>query len=153
MTTQKSNASYQAGVPGVDSEVFHARRKQTSYLVGLDDLEPHLAKTIQTNSEDIDKIRQTIAELRKDFLAYKRQIELTASQKDQRFESEVRACMNEQLTYVSELQSEMFKEFDNNRKQISDVTWQVAKLEDGLETNGRKGSVQGSPNKSGRKSG
>lgn len=78
-------------------------------------------------------------------MAYKRSIELTASQKDQKFESEVRACMNEQLTYVSELQSEMFKEFDINRKQMSDVSWQVAKLEDGIETSGRRGSAQSSP--------
>ena len=46
-----------------------------------------------------------------------------------KFESEVRACLNEQLTYVSELQTEMFKELESTRKDVKEISWQVAKLD------------------------
>jgi len=56
-------------------------------------------------------------------------MELASSQKDLKFESEVRACLNEQLTYVSELQTEMFKELESTRKDVKEISWQVAKID------------------------
>lgn len=45
----------------------------------------------------------------------------------------MRNCLNEQLTYINELQTEMFKEVEQIRKQGRDVSWQVAKLETDVE--------------------
>ncbi len=50
-----------------------------------------------------------------------------------KFENEVRACLNEQLTYVSELQTEMFKQCENLRNSFKDISWQLAKTEDNTE--------------------
>lgn len=51
------------------------------------------------------------------------------TQKDLQFESEVRACLQENLTYVTELQSEMFKEIDSMKRGVRELTWQFAKME------------------------
>lgn len=47
-----------------------------------------------------------------------------------KFENEVRACLNEQLTYVSELQTEMFKQVETLRHSFKEISWQMAKEED-----------------------
>jgi hypothetical protein len=47
-----------------------------------------------------------------------------------KFENEVRSCLNEQLTYVSELQTEMFKQVESLRHSFKEISWQMAKEED-----------------------
>lgn len=126
---------------GVDSDIYHKRRKTTNYLVGFDDLEPPLAQIIQNNSKHLSKLQEDTRQLNKEFVDNKRQMEVVQNTKDQRFEGEVRACLNEQLTYVTELQSEMFKEIDHTRRQLRDLTWQIAKWEQQKEEKSLTGRV------------
>jgi hypothetical protein len=52
---------------------------------------------------NLSKLQDDVKTLLKEFVEYRKNIEMAQSQKDMKFESEVRACLNEQLTYVSEL--------------------------------------------------
>ena len=65
-----------------------------------------------------------------------------------KFEKEVRACLNEQLTYINELQTEMFKEVETTRKQARELAWQLAKLETDIEDRKTSPSVKKSVNSS-----
>jgi hypothetical protein len=58
---------------------------------------------VKANTLAVDKLFLNIKEIQKDLLDYKRYIELQQSSKDMKFEKEVRACLNEQLTYINEL--------------------------------------------------
>lgn len=63
----------------IDSEIYHQRRKQTSYLVGFDDLEPPLAEIIKINSTDVAKLQLETKQLSKEFADNKRYIEIAQS--------------------------------------------------------------------------
>jgi len=60
---------------------------------------------------------------------------MKSSGKDTTFQKEVQDCLKEQLTFISELQTEMFKELDTSKKNVKEITWQIAKLESDLENN------------------
>jgi len=62
-------------------------------------------------------------------------MEIKSSGKDTTFQKEVQDCLKEQLTFISELQTEMFKELDNSKKNVKEIIWQMAKLESDLENN------------------
>ena len=124
----------------IDEETYHQRRKQTKYLVGYDDFEAVVADQIRDNSTNLQQLCLNFKELQKEIFDYKRYIELQQTNRDMKFEQEVRNCLNEQLTYINELQTEMFKEVEHIRKQGRDVTWQVAKLEADVEELNQKKS-------------
>jgi len=109
-------------------------------LVGYDDFEAVVADQIRDNSTNLQQLRLNFKELQKEIFDYKRYIELQQTNRDMKFEQEVRNCLNEQLTYINELQIEMFKEVEQIRKQGRDVTWQVAKLETDLDGLNQKSS-------------
>jgi hypothetical protein len=62
-------------------------------------------------------------------------MEVKSNGKDMSFQKEVRDCLKEQLTFISELQTEMFKELDNSKRNFKEMTWQIAKLETDIEGN------------------
>ena len=64
----------------------------------------------------ISELSNSFKELSKEIFDYKRYIELSQTTRDMKFEQEVRNCLNEQLTYINELQTEMFKEVEQTRK-------------------------------------
>ena len=100
----------------IDEETYHQRRKQTKYLVGYDDFEAVVADQIRDNSTNLQQLCLNFKELQKEIFDYKRYIELQQTNRDMKFEQEVRNCLNEQLTYINELQTEMFKEVEHIRK-------------------------------------
>ena len=108
----------------------------------MDDLELNLAEIIQNNSQAVAKMSSEIKETQKEFVSYKKQIDTAQLQKDMKFENEVRACLNEQLTYVSELQTEMFKQCENLRNSVKDLSWQLAKEEDSPDLKRRQNIKQ-----------
>jgi hypothetical protein len=77
--TQNSQQLSQNNINNIESDVYHKRRKQTSYLVGMDDLEQGLADIIQNNAQAIAKISAEIKETHKEFVAYKKQIDYAQS--------------------------------------------------------------------------
>ena len=99
----------------------------------MEDFEPEVSAQITNNSIDIAKLAQSFKEMQKEIFDYKRYIELSQTTRDLKFEQEVRNCLNEQLTYINELQTEMFKEVEQIRKQNRDVSWQIGKLETEFE--------------------
>jgi hypothetical protein len=84
--------------------------------VGYDDFEAVVVNEIHASSGNIQHLTVSFKELQKEIFDYKRYIELQQTTRDMKFEQEVRNCLNEQLTYINELQTEMFKEVEQIRK-------------------------------------
>lgn len=109
--------------------VYHGRRKQTNYMVGIEDLEEPLCLEIQRNSENVKILQDQIHQQSKEFTDYKRFVETMQSNKDNKFEMEVRGCLSEQLHYINELQNDMDLAENKNKREMAELRYQFQTLE------------------------
>jgi hypothetical protein len=79
------------------------RRKTTSYRVGFEDLETDVGQMIKDNNSAILIMKDSVKEMQKEILDFKRYVELKASSRDLTFQTEVRECLTQQLTYINEI--------------------------------------------------
>lgn len=78
-------------------------------------------------------IKEKCKELQKEIIDYKKYLEVQNNSKDTKFQTEVRDCLTQQLTYINEIQNEMLKEIDANKKHHHELNWQLAKMESSIE--------------------
>ena len=87
----------------VNVTTYHKRRQQTGYLVGFEDLEEKLRNDITQNFELIQGNTDGLMQLVKDFDDYKRSLEDSKEQNNQKFEMEVKSCLTEMMEFITEI--------------------------------------------------
>ena len=120
-TISKQSPPLEGMSPDVDDDIYHSRRKQTSYLVGFDDFEPEVCEMIKGDNYKIFLVEEKVKQLNKEIHDYKRYLELKTNDRDTTFHNEVKECLKEQHTLINEIQAELFKELQSGKKSGQDM--------------------------------
>ena len=76
------------------ADTFHLRRKQTNYLCGFADFEDEVCQIIKENNSTTKVLLDKVAELQRDIITHKQQVDLVTRTRDVGFQNEVKSILD-----------------------------------------------------------